>query len=135
MVHRISVALTLAVMPFSACAQQVFKCVGDGAVSYQSAPCSAGQAAQKTWEYASYQPSPEAGVERPQVQPASPGRSRRASSPPRQRRAASTAAESSIGRCERAKAHRDRELYKAGIRKSMQKLRSWDAYIDDACRL
>jgi hypothetical protein len=133
MVRRM--AFMLALMPLSAGAQQVFKCVDGDAVSYQSAPCGPRQATEKAWEHVSYEPPSEADQRRLQAQRTSQARDRTtaASSRPGRSRA-STAGESAIGRCERAKARRDRDMYEAGVRKSMQKLRSWDAYVADACR-
>ena len=42
-------------------------------------------------------------------------------------------ADTSIGRCDEAKALRDRELYKLGPRRSIRQLRAWDDYIAKAC--
>jgi hypothetical protein len=136
MVRRTAVVFVLALVPISTAAEQVFKCVGSGAVSYQSAPCEAGQAAEKAWEYADPPPPPDTGVQRMKVQPVGQVRERKASVPPRRRRPdTSRTDDSSIGRCDRAKAHRDRKLYELGLRKSMRELRSWDGYVAEACRL
>ena len=133
MIHRM--IFLLALMPFVADAQDVFKCVDDGAVSYQSSPCAVGQATERAWEYADYQPPSEADLQRLHALQASQARERKAASSLRRGRPSTSASgESSIGRCERAKAHRDRELYAAGVRKSMQKLREWDSHVDAACR-
>jgi hypothetical protein len=130
------VIFMLALLPFATAAEQVFKCVGSGAVSYQSVPCEAGKVAEKAWEYADHTPPPETGMQRIQVQPAGQVRERKSGVPSRRRRPGmSKTDDSSIGRCERAKAHRDRKLYEAGLRKSMRELRSWDGYVAEACRL
>ena len=133
MIHRMT--FLLALMPLVADAQQVFKCVDDGAVSYQSSPCAVGQATERAWEYADYQPPSEADLQRLHALQASQARERKAASFSRRGRSgASASGGSSIGRCERAKAHRDRQLYAAGVRKSMQQLRQWDAHVETACR-
>jgi hypothetical protein len=136
MVRRTAVVFMLALVPVATAAEQVFKCVGSGVVSYQSAPCEAGQAVEKAWEYADHAPPPDTSVQRMKVQPVGQVRERKAGDPSRRRRPdTSKTGDSSIGRCDRAKAHRDRKLYEAGIRKSMRELRSWDGYVAEACRL
>jgi hypothetical protein len=135
MVMRLQVVFMLALVPFAAAAEQVFKCVGNGAVSYRSAPCEAGQVAQKSWDYADYRPPSDANARRVKAQPVGSARERKDRVPSGQRRPDTpTRRDSSIGRCERAKAHRDRKLYEAGVRKSMKELRSWDGYVAEACR-
>ena len=130
-------AIALALLPFACSAQQVFKCVDGDATSYQSTSCEGGQVLAGTWSHGSYAPPAEADLERTRTllmdrlaredAPAMPGRARRPST-------AATPGRSGIGRCDQAKAHRDRELYKAGMRVSMERRRSWDARVAEACR-
>lgn len=132
------IAMILVLLPATAQAQQIFKCVAGSEVSYQSSPCEDGKAPEKTWDHGHYQPPQQSDLQRiEQVQRATRKRNSAATSRPRTARSTTseaTEAKSSIGRCEAAKAHRDRELYKLGPRKSIEALRAWDGYIADACK-
>lgn len=130
--------LWLICLPAAAQAQQVFKCVAGIEVSYQSTPCVDGHVVERTWDYGQYQPPDRTGQDRTRSEQRSSerrsrghgGRSRVVSVI----RSGATADPSHIGRCARAKARRDRELYKLGPRKPIEALRSWDSYIAESCR-
>lgn len=133
---RLGIAL-LALVPFMAGAQQVYKCVKGSDVAYQSAPCEDGRTEERSWAHGSYQPPQQADLQRiRETQQATARRDKRTSrsSPKRRVAAATKAGKSTIGRCQEAKDHRDRELYKLGPRKSIEDLRSWDGYIAEACK-
>jgi hypothetical protein len=126
----------LALVPFMAGAQQVHKCVKGSDVAYQSAPCGDGRTEEKSWAHGSYQPPQQADLQRVRETQQATARRDKASgrSGPRRRPATARPGKSTIGRCQEAKDHRDRELYKLGPRKSIEDLRSWDAYIAEACK-
>ena len=124
-------------------AQQVFKCVAGDEVAYQSAPCAAGQATEKAWEHGTYAPPDESYLQRiRQMEAASRQRDtqrRNASGPARSnssRRGTGAAArgKSSIGRCDAAKAQRDRELYRLGPWRKIEDLRRRDPAVAEACK-
>ena len=127
--------LLLALVPSAAAAQQVHKCVKGSEIAYQSAPCEDGRTEEKSWDHGSYQPPAPEDLQRiRETQQATSRRDKTAGQSRRRSTATqSRAAKSTIGRCQEAKAHRDRELYKLGPRKSIEALRSWDAYIAEAC--
>lgn len=142
---RRAILLTLAWLPAAAAAQQVFKCVAGDEVAYQSAPCAAGQATEKAWEHGTYAPPDETHLQRiRQMEAASRQRDmerRNASGPARSnssRRGTSTGTaargKSSIGRCDAAKAQRDRELYQLGPWRKIEDLRRQDKAVAEACK-
>lgn len=137
---RLGVAL-LALLPLAASAQQVYKCVKDKEVSYQSSPCDDGKEPEKVWDNGSYRPPSNVELWRNyHVQQATQQRDAELRGYTQPRRSTSRTASGAVvskangGRCEEAKAHRDRELYKLGPRKSIETLRSWDSYVAKACK-
>ena len=140
---RRAILLALGWLPAAAAAQQVFKCVAGDEVAYQSTPCAAGQATEKAWEHGTYAPPDESYLQRiRQMEAASRQRDtqrRNASGPARSnssRRGAGAAArgKSSIGRCDAAKAQRDRELYRLGPWRKIEDLRRRDPAVAEACK-
>lgn len=119
-------------------AQLVYKCVAGSQVAYQSAPCAEGEATSKTWSHGSYQPPPVADLQRIRaIEQAGRTRDTTARPPRKARRSqpsASASSRSKMGRCDEAKAHRDRELYRLGPWRKMKDLRKWDGYVAEACK-
>ena len=134
MFGRLMICAVLAALPAVAPAQ-VFKCVRGEEVSYQSAPCEPGQATARQWQAVDYAPPSAADLQRiDQTRQATARRDAQLRAGGRWRGGGSKAADTGIGRCDRAKALRDRELYKLGPRRSIKQLRAWDDPVAKACR-
>lgn len=135
MFARFVICLACLALPAVAPAQ-VFKCVRSKEVSYQSTPCGPGEATAKEWQPADYAAPTAADLQRiRETEQATRQRDaelRRGAKSSGGRSAGVIA--SGIGRCEDAKARRDRELYKLGPRRSIKQLRAWDDYVAEACR-
>ncbi|KAF1705183.1 hypothetical protein [Pseudoxanthomonas kaohsiungensis] len=141
---RRAILLTLGWLPFTTEAQQVFKCVAGNEIAYQSAPCAAGQATEKTWQHGTYAPPDESHLQRiRQMEAASRQRDKEWRGSPGPGRSGSrrsrtsdggASGKSSIGRCEAAKARRDRELYQLGPWRTIKDLRKRDAAVAEACK-
>ncbi|HRF83149.1 MAG: DUF4124 domain-containing protein [Xanthomonadales bacterium] len=134
MFGRFVICAALAALPATAPAQ-VFKCVRGKEVSYQSAPCEPGQATQKEWRSVDYAPPSAAELQRiRETEQATRRRDAQLRSGGYQRAGSARVAATGIGRCDEAKAVRDRELYKLGPWRSIKQLRAWDEYVAKACR-
>ena len=131
---RLVLCAVLAALPAVASAQ-VFKCTRGKEVSYQSAPCEPGQSTGKEWPSVDYAPPSAADLQRSrETEQATRRRDAQLRGVGRPRGASTREAATGIGRCDDAKAVRDRELYKLGPRRSIQQLRAWDDYVARACR-
>ena len=130
--RMVMVALCLASAPLQA--QHVFKCVEDGAVSYQSAPCSAG-AAERTWEAVPESgPSPAdrermAGIEQELAR-----RNARAPAPAPNARVSRQPRPAGSGQCETVKGQRDAAYRRVGLKRTFAFSSQWDARVQQACR-
>lgn len=134
MFARWAICAALAALPAVASAQ-VFKCVRGKDVSYQSAPCASDQVAVREWQSVDYAPPTAADLQRIRdTEQATRQRDARLRSGGNTRAGQAKAVPSRIGRCDEAKAFRDRELYKLGPRRSIEQLRAWDGYVAAACR-
>ena len=137
MFGRLVMCAALAALPAIAPAQ-VYKCVRGKDVSYQSAPCGPDQVTGKQWQAVDYAPPSAADLQR--IRETGQATRRRdaqlrggGGGGGRVRGGRAQVADTSIGRCDEAKALRDRELYKLGPRRSIRQLRAWDDYIAKAC--
>ncbi|GAB3504752.1 hypothetical protein GCM10027400_00260 [Pseudoxanthomonas daejeonensis] len=130
--------LVVGLVSSDACAQHVYKCVAGDQVAYQSAPCAEGATTVKAWSHGSYEPPREADLQRiREIEQANRPRDMTSQASRKVRRSqpqASTKRTSTIGRCQDAKTHRDRELYRLGPWRKMQDLRKWDGYVAQACK-
>ena len=111
-----------------AAAQNVYKCVAAGVVSYQSAPCEHGAREMARWDAP---PDPPSRVH----QPAS-GLERRASEPRTTRTGTAHIARNAVkpSACEAAKANRDRTLERVGLKRTFDLLSRLDEQVRNACR-
>jgi hypothetical protein len=133
------IILALLALPAEVHAQQVYKCPGKGGVpSYQSEPCSEGQAS-KTWDARPENVSPadqaridqqlrdaEIAAQQRRVQSSTPALVTWQSGPTQsqQRRAG----------CEAARRERDAALERLGLKRTFEDLRRWGDYVTRACR-
>lgn len=117
-------------------AQQVYKCVKDGDVSYQSMPCDGTQSLVKQWEAAPEPEPPEVELRPRQAKP----RRHETDSKPRNRthsesRAGTISSISAAGnRCKAAKARRQAKLTSVGLKRTFDLLRKLDDAVHEACR-
>ncbi|HEY0502703.1 MAG TPA: DUF4124 domain-containing protein [Lysobacter sp.] len=133
--------MSLALACGGAAAQQVFKCVdGDGAVSYQDAPCAAGSRQARAWQAA---PEPPASAERQRELAEKQRRDREESAFLSHRAGTDGAASGHVARspagaspsaCEQAKAQRQRKLDDVGLRRTFDLLSRLDEQVRKACR-
>ncbi len=115
-------------------AQQVFKCVQGGTVSYQSAPCSGGEAS-RTWDAV---PEPERSPQERQrlaaIEQELARRNRPAAPPDPSLRIARPARSAGSSQCEAAKAQREAAYRTVGLRRSFKFSSEWDKRVQQACR-
>lgn len=111
-------------------AEQLYRCVGPqpGQVSYQSATCPAGTRSVRS---ISYEPDPP-----PRMRPGSSARAPTAATAPATRRAGRGApgARRADDPCRQAKAWRDRELERLGLKRRFDDLSRIDARVRAACK-
>ena len=131
-VRIVMAALCLVVSP--AQAQQVFKCVQGDKVSYQSAPCSGGEAS-RTWDAV---PEAERSLQDRQrlaaIEQELARRNRSAApsgQPVRIMRAPRSAGST---QCEAVKAQRDAAYRTVGLKRSFAFSSQWDKRVQQACR-
>ncbi len=121
----------LAWMPATALGQQIYKCVADGQVSYQSMPCADGREPARTWDHGSYAPPV------PTPQPAA-RQERKGPSTARVREYRDEARQARRGRpdrCESARRQREARLQAERIgRRSMELRRKLDRMVAEACQ-
>ena len=129
--------LAMAMACGNAPAQSVFKCVaGNGAVSYQSAPCDAGSRQVQAWQ-APPEPPPSAAMRRELAHKRHRDReesaflSRRAGT---DRSVARLVRPDVPSACEAAKAQRQRTLDAVGLKRSFDLLSRLDEQVRQACR-
>lgn len=125
MQRLLAIALVLLAAPTHA--ETLYRCVtGNGAVSYQSHPCSASARLDRVLEY---RPDPVANVERAPARPSSIRRPPRRSMRIVARRQPATAAD----RCRAGRAKRDAALQRLGLKRTYAQLSALDAEARAAC--
>lgn len=119
-------------------AQQVYKCVKDKDVSYQSAPCDATQTVARQWD-ATPDPEP-SGEDARRREHAESMRPSRATGMQRTR-SASTSRQRNHGTrkpgmspCDAAKARREAKLNAVGLKRTFDLLRRLDETVHQACK-
>jgi hypothetical protein len=129
----------LFLFPLTASAQMVYKCVGArGATVYQDEPCPQGARADKAWDGAAHQTTPEqlrandARIRLTEQQLAA--RRARQTASGSYRSSAPTASDSRHHRCEVAKRNRDAQLERIGLRRTYDILQRLDAAVYEACK-
>lgn len=126
----------------AASAQQVYKCVSDSEVSYQSAACDATQKVAKQWDAT---PEPEPTVDelrqrrlKIQRDRAESAQLSRAAGTERARSGSSRqntgSRRSSMSHCDAAKARREAKLESAGLKRTFDLLRKLDDAVNEACK-
>jgi hypothetical protein len=107
--------------------QQVFKCVDDGAVAYQSVPCTG--VTEKSWEVAA-EPAASQVVTATRTHGAvADGAGNRRT----RRREPASARRPPLDACGKAKAGRDAAYRKAGLKRGFKLSSHWDNRVHDAC--
>ena len=132
---RIVIAL-LALLSFTASAQQVYKCVGaDGVPSFQSDPCRADQVPKGSYSAVIHAPTPAELERRKRQEAANSAYLKSLARPKRQARGSSAvlASPSGLGkRCSAARAARDR-AYKVTSNMTLNEMDRWTNYVNNAC--
>ncbi|WP_161808897.1 hypothetical protein [Stenotrophomonas daejeonensis] len=108
-------------------AQQVFKCVDDGAVAYQSMPCMG--VTEKSWEVAAEPAASPVVAATPTRDAAVDGSGNRRT----RRREPASVRRPPPDACEKAKAGRDAAYRKAGLKRGFKLSSHWDNRVHDAC--
>jgi len=125
LLRSMGVLLLAMVAPVSA--QQVFKCVDDGAVAYQSMPCMG--VTEKSWEVATEPAaSPVVAATRTHDVAVNGSGNRRT-----RRREPASVRRPPPDACEKAKAGRDAAYRKAGLKRGFKLSSHWDNRVHDAC--
>lgn len=115
-------------------AQQVFKCVQGGAVSYQSAPCSGGEAS-RTWDAVpEAERSPQERDRLAAIEQELARRNRPQARPDPAMRIARPARSAGSSQCDAAKSQRDAAYRSVGLRRSFKFSSEWDKRVRQACR-
>ena len=139
---RVVVVMFVFLAASSASAQQVYKCVRGGEVSYQSAVCDATQKVARQWD-ATPEPAPTANELRQrqlkdQIDQSSSAWLSRAAGTDRARSAGNRAAPASrkprISRCDAAKTGREARLKSVGLKRTFDLLRKLDDAVNEACK-
>ncbi|MEO8364871.1 MAG: DUF4124 domain-containing protein [Pseudoxanthomonas sp.] len=123
-------------------AQQVYKCVGDKQVSYQSAPCGPTQVVARQWDAA---PGLAPSTDEPRQRQLKSQRDRtgtaQLNSAARTDRVRSTSSRRNAGsqgpnlsRCDAAKGRREAKLNSVGLKRTFDLLRKLDDAVNLACK-
>lgn len=115
-------------------AQQIYKCVRDREVSYQSAPCDRTQNLVRQWD-ATPEREPTARDPDDRVDSARPRRvagTHRARSTSNQRNTETR--KPSLSRCDAAKARRETKLKAVGLKRTYDLLSKLDDVVNEACK-
>lgn len=118
-------------------AQQIHKCVKDREVSYQSAPCDAGQSLVKQWD-AMPESGPDHNQDSRRQGAAKSAQPRRVAGERRARYGSCAGNKSSVNaadrRCNAAKARREAKLISVGLKRTFDLLRKLDDAVYEACK-
>lgn len=126
---RLLVLLVLCLCPGLASAGTLYRCVGSGGqVSYLATPCAAGQRMDRNIEFAPEPDSKPMATSRRQGSGSAPRRSKSTS------RRGGSGSRPSVDACQQAKAKREQQLERLGLKRTFADLSRLDEPVRAACR-
>lgn len=129
----VTIFLVAQLVASRASTQQAHKCIKDGEVSYQSAPCSGTQRTVRTWEVRQEPPPSSVAPLRRKVETTlAPSRAKPRVAARRPQRDSTSIADK---RCAAAKERRRTKLESVGLKRTFDLLRKLDDAVQSACAL